>query len=164
MDTATALVLATSVMALGAITFSALSLAFQRSHSRKSVRPFCNVNQRLTDNGVSVSIQNAGMGPMRIRKVVLLGSESDPIASGIPLEQAFPAQFNGETCMHHLDSYVLAPLFEVELFRFAFVATDDAEKTRTGNDLNGSFLGIEYSDLYDDVYGKIEALYATELR
>jgi hypothetical protein len=158
MDTATALVLATSIMALGAITFSALSLAFQRSHSRKSVRPFCNVNQRNTDTGMSVSLQNAGMGPMRIQKIVLLANEGDPIQAGIPLEEAISEGVKSVVLVHHLDAYVLAPLMEVELFRCALGIADDEETNLLRSKLGGKFLAIAYSDIYDDVYEKKEAL------
>ena len=103
MDMAGALVLATSVMGLGAITFSALSLAFQRSHSRKSVRPFCNVLQRESENEMHISIQNAGMGPMRILKIVLLEHEGDSIQDGIPLEEAFSAEAASGVILHRLD-------------------------------------------------------------
>lgn len=164
MDMSAALVIATSIMALGAITFSALSLAFQRSHSRKSVRPFCNVTQRINDTEIRVGIQNAGMGPMRIQKVVLLANEGDPIKAGIPLAEAFPVEFRPEGAIRHLDSYVLAPLLEAELFRCDFATCDGEATALLKSKLNGSFLGIEYSDLYDEVYEKKEALNAPEFR
>lgn len=158
MDTAFALVLATSVMALGAITFSALSLAFQRSHSRKSVRPFCNVNQRTTETGITLSIQNAGMGPMRIHKVVLLSKEEDSTQAELSLQEAFPAETKTEVRVHPLDGYVLAPLQEVELFRCVFDTADSEGMTIWRNKHNGNFLEIIYSDIYDDFYEKKEAL------
>jgi len=164
MDTATALVIATSIMALGAITFSALSLAFQRSHSRKSVRPFCNVIQRVTVNGISVHIQNAGMGPMRIRKLVLMNNEGDPIQAGIPLEQFFPSELSMEVMIHQMEAYVLAPLLEIELFRCDFGVNDKEGRTLLSKERNGKFLGIEYCDIYDDVYEKVVALNMTQPR
>ena len=164
MDAAAALAIATAIMALGAITFSALSLAFQRSHSRKSVRPFCNVNQYLTNTGMSVGIQNAGMGPMRIQKVVLLANEDDSIQNGVPLEDAFPADLKPEAFVHRYDAYVLAPLLEVELFRCAFGAADEETTTRLKSFLNGKVLCVVYSDIYDDVYEKKAVLNAAEPR
>lgn len=164
MDTATALVIATSIMALGAIIFFALSLAFQRSHSRKSVRPFCNINQRMMDTGMSVSIQNAGMGPMRIQKAVLLTSEDDTIQAGIPLESAFPAEFKSGVFIPHMNAYVLAPLLEIELFRCDFGIFDEESAALLRSVLNGKFLGIEYSDIYDDAYERKEALNTIEFR
>ena len=158
MDTATGLVIATSIMALGAITFSALSLAFQRSHSRKSVRPFCNVIQRKTDNRLSVCIQNAGMGPMRIQRISLLANEGDPIQTGIPLEEAFALELSAKVSVQHLDAFVLAPLQDTELFRCEFGAHRDEAKSELRGKLGGYFLCIVYSDLYDDVYEKKEAL------
>jgi hypothetical protein len=79
LDTATELLITTAIMALEAIAFAALSMAFDRSHSRKSVKLFCNIHKNMTDAEASVSIQNAGMGPMLIQKIVLLKNQDDPI-------------------------------------------------------------------------------------
>lgn len=98
------------------------------------------------------------MGPMQIQKIVLLTKERDPIQAGIPLEEAIPEEVKSEVLVHHLDAYVLAPLLEVELFRFAFGGADDEETNLLKSKLNGCFLGIAYSDIYDDVYEKKEAL------
>ena len=162
MDMAGALVLATSVMALGAITFSALSLAFQRSHSRKSVRPFCNVLQRESEHEMHISIQNAGMGPMRIQKIVLLEHEGDSIQSGVPLEEAFPAEAARGLILHRLDDFVLAPLQETELFRFAVNSASKVAASGITSSLFGQYLGVTYLDIYDDAYEKKEALLVPE--
>ena len=158
MDMAGALVLATSVMGLGAITFSALSLAFQRSHSRKSVRPFCNVLQRESENEMHISIQNAGMGPMRISKIVLLEHEGDSIQDGIPLEEAFSAEAASGVILHRLDGFVLAPLQEVEVLRCAVCTSGGGAESGIPSDLAGRFLGVTYLDIYDDAYEKKEPL------
>ena len=164
MDMAGALVLATSVMGLGAITFSALSLAFQRSHSRKSVRPFCNVLQRESGSEMHVNIQNAGMGPMRIQRIVLLEHEGDSILSGVPLEEAFPAEAAHGVIFHRLDAFVLAPLQEVELFRYAVNASGEEAAGGITSSLFGRYLGVTYLDIYDDAYEKKEALFVPESR
>ena len=162
MDMAGALVLATSVMGLGAITFSALSLAFQRSHSRKSVRPFCNVLQRESENEMYISIQNAGMGPMRIQKIVLLEHEGDSSQSGVPLEEAFSAEAARGVILHRLDGFVLAPLQEVEVLRIAYRASSEEAAGGITSSLFGRYLGVTYLDIYDDAYEKKEALLVPE--
>jgi len=164
MDMAGALVLATSIMALGAITFSALSLAFQRSHSRKSVRPFCNVLQRESGSEMHISIQNAGMGPMRIQKIVLLENESDSVEAGIPQEAAFSTEAISDVTLHRLDGFVLAPLQEAGLLRCAVSASEDEGANLIKRKLAGRFLGIVYLDIYDDSYEKKEALFVPESR
>ena len=158
MNSAIALVLATSIMALGAITFSALSLAFQRSHSRKSVRPFCNVIQRVSESEIRVSIQNAGMGPMRLEKLVLLANEGDSISDGIPLAEAFSNKCKTNTLLHHAEDYVLAPSLEVELFHCALQPSGDAGAIQWSGKPQGGYLGIAYTDIYDHLYEKIESL------
>ena len=158
MDMAGALVLATSVMALGAITFSALSLAFQRSHSRKSVRPFCNVLSRKSGNEIIFSLQNAGMGPMRIQKVVLLEHGSDPIEAGALLEEARSTEASPLMRLHRLEAFVLAPLQEVEVLRCTVCASGGEAASGIPSDLAGRSLGVTYLDIYDDAYEKKEPL------
>ncbi|MDD4310999.1 MAG: hypothetical protein PHW41_00795 [Eubacteriales bacterium] len=120
--------------------------------------------QRVSGSEIRVSIQNAGMGPMRIQKIVLLENESDSIDVGVALEEAFPADFKPEVFVHHFDDYVLAPLQQAELFRCAYGTIHDETATRLKSVLNDKFLGISYSDIYDDVYEKKIALNAVDSR
>ena len=158
MNTSTALLITTMIMALGAITFSSLSMAFQRSHSRKSVRPYCNIHQCLSDTEVSIRIQNAGMGPMLIQKIVFLKNQNDPIQMGVMVKEVFSSELSYDTDIPEPNCYVLAPQSEVMFFRYLFGTRADKTITLLKNELSGRCLCIEYTDIYDDIYEKREAL------
>ncbi|MBI4856989.1 MAG: hypothetical protein HY818_09625 [Acetobacterium woodii] len=149
MDTATGLLITTVIMALGAITFAALTMAFDRSHNRKSVRPFCNIHKKVTDTEINISIQNAGMGPMRIQKIVLLNNQDDFIQAGIQLGKVLPFELNCDIFIQHTDEYVLASLCELNLIQGIL---EQHQMTRVKETLAGYYICIEYTDVYDDVY------------
>lgn len=149
MDTATGLLITTAIMALGAITFAALTMAFDRSHNRKTVRPFCNIHNKVTDTEIRISIQNAGMGPMRIQKIVLLKNQDDFLQVGIPLGQVLSFELNCDVFIQHTDEYVLASLCELNLIQGILL---QSEMTQLKEKLNGYYLCIEYTDVYDDIY------------
>lgn len=148
------LLITTVIMALGAITFSALTMAFQRSHSRKSVRPFCNIHKCTTETVISVGIQNAGMGPMLIQNIVLLKNQDDPIQRGISLAQAFPSGISPSMSGPETDGYVLAPLGEMQLLYYSSDMPEQKEVSILRERFNGYFLYIKYADVYDDSYEK----------
>jgi hypothetical protein len=156
LNTETALLITTAIMALGAITFSSLTMAFQRSHNIKSVKPLCNIHKSVTDSEMSISIQNAGMGPMLIKKIVLLISPDDPIETSLTLSHALSDELNCEVFVHNMDGYVLASLFEVKLFQYSADTSDNGAMTLLKNKLNNYFLCIEFEDIYDHSYVKIE--------
>ena len=109
-----------------------------------------------------ISIQNAGMGPMRIQKIVLLEHEGDSIQSGVPLEEALSAEAARGVILHRLDAFVLAPLQEVEVFRIAYRASSEEATSGITSNLFGRYLGVTYLDIYDDAYEKKEALLVPE--
>jgi len=59
----------TIIMTLISVTFSALTLAFQRSHDIKTVKPLCGVTLRRTGTLFSVIVKNAGLGPMIVTDI-----------------------------------------------------------------------------------------------
>jgi hypothetical protein len=158
LDISTGLLITTAIMALGTTTFAALGMAFQRSHNRKSIKPFCNIHKCVTDTEASVSIQNAGLGPMLIQKIALLKNQDDSIQTGIPLADALSSELNCDVFIHNTDVYVLASLCELKLFQCSAGTSDKGAMPLLKDKLNGYFLCIKYADLYDRCYEKIEAL------
>ena len=59
----------TIIMTLISVTFSALTLAFQRSHDIKTVKPLCGVTIRRMGTLFSVIVKNAGLGPMIVTDI-----------------------------------------------------------------------------------------------
>lgn len=152
METSIALLITTVIMALGAITFSALNMAFDRSHHRKSVRPFCNVNQNITDNGMCISIENAGMGPMLIQTILLLKNQDDPIETGVPFTRKCFLEFDCDVFTPNSEIYVLPPLGKLNLFQITTGISDNGVKARLKDKMNGRCLCIKYTDIYDSTY------------
>lgn len=140
-------------MALGAITFSALTMAFDRSHYRKSVRPFCNVHQIVTDTAIGINIENAGMGPMLLQKIVLLKNQNDPIESAIPFTKELFSELDCDVFIQNTEEYVLASLCTLNLFESHNISAHGVMPLLKDK-LNGYCLSISYADLYDDTYEK----------
>jgi len=59
----------TIIMTLISVTFSALTLAFQRSHDRKTVKPLCSLTIRRSGKFFSIIVKNAGLGPMIVTDI-----------------------------------------------------------------------------------------------
>ena len=140
-------------MALGAITFSALTMSFDRSHNRKSVRPFCNVHQIVTDIAIGITIENAGMGPMLLQKIVLLKNSDDPIENAIPFTKELFSELDCDVFIQNTDEYVLASLSTLNLFESHDVSAHGVMPLLKEN-LNGYCLSISYADIYDETYEK----------
>jgi len=65
----------TVIMTVISVTFSALNLAFQRSHDRKSVKPLCCIDKKKAGRSYSIVVENAGLGPMIIKAVSAIGPD-----------------------------------------------------------------------------------------
>ena len=157
-NTALGMLISTAIMALGAITFSALIMAFTRSHNRKSIRPFCNIHKCITDTALSISIQNAGMGPMLIQQITLLKNLDDPIQKGVPCVNVFESGLYGDVFIQKTDGYTLASLGELNLFRFSVDTTDNGKLIMLKAKLKDYILCVQYADVYDDIYIKKEGM------
>jgi hypothetical protein len=62
----------TLIMTIITVTFSALSLAFQRSHNIKSIKPLCYFSFLCTNGQLKMLVKNAGLGPMIISNVFIV--------------------------------------------------------------------------------------------
>lgn len=152
MNTSIALLITTMVMALGAITFSSLTMAFERSYHRKSVRPFCNIHQNVTNKKLCISIENAGMGPMLIQSILLLDHHDAPIQTGVPVTKDRFSKFNCDITIPNTDQYVLASLRILNLVQCVADSSDAEVLAQLKETLNGCCLYVKYADIYDDIY------------
>jgi len=149
----------TLFLSVSTVTFSALNMAFQRSHNRKSVKPFCNIHTSINGTGINISIMNAGLGPMIVQKIILLKNKDDEVKSGLQFIDILPPEFNYDTVVNKNDSYILPSMGEMKLFQF----TADPKKTKNKiellkNILEGFNLCIVYKDIYDHIREKRELL------
>jgi hypothetical protein len=139
-------------MALGAITFSAITMAFDRSHQRKDVRPFCNINQNITNTEIQICIENAGMGPMLIHNILLLKNHDDPIETGVPPTKEMFSKFDCDVFVPNAQIHVLSPCSKLTLLQSHTDISQNGAMTLLKDELNGCCLYVKYADIYDDIY------------
>lgn len=66
LDVSRIVMIITIIMTLISIVFSSLSLAFQRSHNRRSVKPYCYFKRYNEVGKNCIVVKNAGLGPMMV--------------------------------------------------------------------------------------------------
>ncbi|HNX23920.1 MAG TPA: hypothetical protein PKG60_07700 [Spirochaetota bacterium] len=149
----------TLFLSVSTVTFSALNMAFQRSHNRKSVKPFCNIHKFINETGIGISIMNAGLGPMIVQKIVLLNSIGDAVKNGRLFSGLLPQELHYDTLVNNNDSYVLPSMGEMKLLQY----TADQAETKNAvellkESLEGKYLCIVFKDIYDHNNEKRELL------
>lgn len=158
MNYSTAILIITLIVSVSTITFTALTMAFQRSHNIKSVKPLCNIHQCATERESRISIQNAGLGPMMIHNIVLLGYPTEPVSHGVPLTKVIPAEYCSNIGLHQTDVYALASLSEVNLFCCTSHDPNVSAISGMQEHLHGLTICVQYEDIYEHRYEKREAL------
>jgi hypothetical protein len=126
----------TIIMTLISVTFSALTLAFQRSHDIKTVKPLCAVRVLRTGKLFQVLVKNAGLGPMIVTDVSIA-------------EESSAVHDAGAECREKFKRMILSPneersVFETESPAFA---VDPSRK-----------ITVEFRDIYDREYSLSEKL------
>jgi hypothetical protein len=147
------------LISLVSIVFGILSMAFQRSHNRKSVKPFCNVDSRRTEEGLGIVISNAGLGPMRITGIRFARNGPDGLPE--PNDPAGPSAsvpgvlLRAESCFDR----VLPPLAELAVIECALASGAGKRGSRDAvQRLRECSLVVSFSDVYDHTYEKVEPL------
>jgi hypothetical protein len=142
----------TVIMTVISVTFSALNLAFQRSHDRKSVKPLCYINRKKQEGRFSILIENAGLGPMIIKSISIVEDEQRVIDLNAYLEDVLGP---GEESIVLLDSENLV----IPASGNKAVFTIDEDKGNAKNAIReiADGLGkvkirINYKDIYDKKY------------
>jgi hypothetical protein len=72
LDVSRIVMIITIVMAITSVVFSALTLAFQRSHNRRTVKPYCLIKKVNSNSTTRLIIKNAGLGPMIVDRVEVI--------------------------------------------------------------------------------------------
>lgn len=131
------------------VTISAITMAFQRSHNRKSVKPLCNIVRYTDDSGGGIKIINAGLGPMIVSSVAVEGDDPKGI------DAILPAGCELDRQMEVNDSHVIPAGSEDVLFHYRFTAKQNriSDPAAVG-DAVGRYLSVEYKDIYDHKYEK----------
>jgi len=134
-------------------------MGFQRSHNRKSVKPFCNIHTSMNAAGINISVMNAGLGPMIIKKIVLLKKKEDAAGNGIQLPDLLPPDLHYDVIVNKKDSYILPAMGEMNIFQFrADSGTAENRIEQLRNTFEGHYLSVVFKDIYDHYREKREIL------
>ncbi len=140
----------TAFLSICTVTFGAINMGFQRSHNIKSVKPFCNIHTSLDETGISISIMNAGLGPMIIQKIVLLKSKNDAVKNGTQILDLLPVELHYDTIVNKKDYYILPATGEMKIVQYS---VDHKNKKNAvellKSTLDGLCLCVIYRDIYD---------------
>jgi hypothetical protein len=159
LDISRTIMLATIIVAVSSIVFSSITMAFERSHNVKSFRPFVNLYQTLTNNMISLSIANPGLGPMLINRIALVNKGGDGKEEGIGLGEVLPSNLAYETMFNYSGVYVLASKDQLKLFQYTENSPQAAGNLPILREkLNQYSLSIEYQDVYGHKYQKTEEI------
>jgi hypothetical protein len=143
----------TILMAITSIVFSSIAMAFERSHNVKSLRPFINVLQRSTQNAISLTIDNAGLGPMLMERLTFFLND-EPETEGELLAKILPTDLkvlNNFVCS---EVYALAAHDQLNIFEYVAEKQDAESLSELKALLSGYSIRIEYRDVYDHEYKK----------
>jgi hypothetical protein len=152
------IMLTTILVAISSIVFSSITMAFERSHNVKSLRPFVNVHQFSDQNTISLSIENAGLGPMLIERISYF-SKSQPQSEGKLLSEMIPAELKMTNNFSCSEVYALAAHDHLVVFEYTAEKKDAGSLTTLKTLLTDYVLHIEYRDVYDREYLKESQLF-----
>jgi hypothetical protein len=147
------IMLTTILVAITSIVFSSITMAFERSHNVKSLRPFVNVLQFSDQNTLSVTIDNAGLGPMLIKRITYF-LKTEPTTNGKVLAEILPEEINAVNCFVCSEVYALAAHSQLKVFEYYAEKKDAESLSKLKAIMNGYVLRIEYRDVYDHEYKK----------
>ena len=158
LDVSRIVMLITVVMAITSIVFSALAMAFQRSHNRRSIRPICSIRKRAENGKVYIFIKNCGLGPMILKNFNIVDSNNTNING-----EKNPIESEGY-CIHKTainDEVALAVNEEYDLLEMTNGNIQKEEQI--SESLNAYKIWIVITDVYEkEMYiereiGKIQA-------
>lgn len=156
LDISRIVMLLTILMTVISATFSALTLAFQRSHNKKSVKPLCDVCCLFDSNRIRISVKNAGLGPMIVNKISILEQNDNEISLS-----AFCDNLKEDTSVT-VSSKVLIPVI-VSVCEEKLVL-DISKSVNDSSGCFGNFIQDQkkllfkayFSDIYDKQYSFIK--------
>ncbi|HEX7555607.1 MAG TPA: hypothetical protein VF338_03205 [Leptolinea sp.] len=159
LDISRTIMLATIIVAISSIVFSSITMAFERSHNVKSFRPFVNLYQTLTNNMLSLSIANPGLGPMLINKITLVIKGDDGKEEGKSLAEVLPSNLVYEAMFNYPGVYVLASKHQLKLFQYTENNPSNSSNIPAiKEELKHYSVSIEYQDVYEHRYQKTEEI------
>jgi hypothetical protein len=152
LDVSRIVMLITIVMTIISATFSALTLAFQRSHNKKTVKPLCDAAIIVDRKNPRIDLKNAGLGPMIVRNVTITEPDRGEMTFSDFCESLI-AEKADSIVYKKTDNMILSANEQrtiLELNREIKLkqGVEDFVFAR----LSAAELKIEYSDIYDKSY------------
>ena len=144
--------LITIIMTIISATFSALTLAFQRSHNKKTVKPLCDAIISVDRKNPGISIKNAGLGPMIVRNVTITEPDHDEMSFSDFCENLLAGK-KGCVFYKKTNDMILSVNEQrtiLELNSDIKIKSDVADFVSAK--LAAAELKIKYSDIYDKEY------------
>jgi hypothetical protein len=158
LDVSRIVMILTILMTIVSATFSALTLAFQRSHNRKSVKPLCDLVKIVNGNCLSVNIKNAGLGPMIIHDILINEEENKNIAFNIFCEQTaddYPGLVTYKKIRNN--KMILSVNESMEIIKLNLIEKDMTSR-KIMQRLEKTEITIEYCDIYDKQHSVTDLL------
>ena len=142
------------------IVFGSLSMAFQRSHNRKSVKPFCNIHPFISDGSVHISIFNAGLGPMIISETGFIRKNGKIRKDTVNISELTPEGIKYETENVFSGVYIIPPMSEKKVLAFSATGSNDMKYMEKLRELLDEYrFFVVYRDLYDRKYERVEHIH-----
>jgi hypothetical protein len=155
MDISRAMMMITIIVAITSIVFSSITMAFERSYDRKSLRPYLNLIPGISTNSISLEIANAGLGPMLIQKLVLLDRQTRAELELSALPGLFPPDTKIDGQFRGFNGYILASSKQLILFQvIENCPPRNSNISSIKESLERYSLLIEYQDVYERKYKK----------
>lgn len=152
LDVSRIVMLITIVMTIISATFSALTLAFQRSHNKKTVKPLCDAAIIVDRENPGIDLKNAGLGPMIVRNVTITEPDHEEVNFS-DFCQSLLAEKAGCIVYKKTDNMILSANEQrtiLELNREVKLKRDVEDFVLAR--LAAAELKIDYSDIYDKSY------------
>ncbi|MGE5422683.1 MAG: hypothetical protein ACM3QW_05430 [Ignavibacteriales bacterium] len=159
-DVSHSMLFVTTMLAVTTMVFGIINMVFQRSHNKKSVKPFCNIHQIRSNDAIEINVHNAGLGPMVIKGITVIDSTAGKGTEEVPLTDILPKSLNYNYIINNKDKYVLAPLGELKLFRYTTTQEypNEQDIDMIQNGLIDRTLCVRYQDIYDRPFTRKELI------
>ncbi len=134
------------------ILVGALSLKFQRTHNRKSVKPIGNIVFSDYENRVAVNLKNAGVGPLFIKSLKVKNKNKKTKNNIIDFMPEHPSNLPWTNYFANPTDFVIPPGEKLNLIE---LSTEDISDTfadfrdTVRKSLMDLSIELKYKDIYD---------------
>jgi len=146
LDVSRIVMLITIVMAVTSVVFSALTMAFERSHNKRSIKPFLNLIALAEGEELLLKIKNVGMGTMILNSIKIVSGSSEEVELE-NLKNRYPGCKIDVLKIDHEIGISINE--EIDILRMKNTIDD-----KTIEEMHDYRIVIKYSDLYDQDYEK----------